>query len=275
VADDNDIDASCGGTGGNDRVIAFTAPSDSTFVFDTVGSSFDTKLALYSDCVTEIGCNDDIAPGNLQSELSLPMLTGQTVLVVIDGFNGLTGDYVLNITEIPPLFVCQDEDIGGLMGYAVSFGNTAGDDDDLVPSCGNGGGNDRVVTFTAPVSQDYLFTTLGSSFDTTLSIWADCATEAFCNDDVGIPQSGFIGTLTAGASVLLHVDGYGGATGDFQLNIFGGECCTVDTTPGCIDPNCADTICTADPFCCDTEWDQACVDAAVLEPACVGAGGCP
>jgi hypothetical protein len=96
---DNDLQPSCGGAGGNDHVVQFTAMVAGSYTFDTFGSGYDTKLALYSDCATQISCNDD-AGGTLQSQLVLNMAAGQTVLVVIDGYNGATGNFVLNIT--PP-----------------------------------------------------------------------------------------------------------------------------------------------------------------------------
>ncbi|MGP1346737.1 MAG: di-heme oxidoredictase family protein [Phycisphaerales bacterium] len=56
----------------------------------------------------------------------------------------------------------------------------------------------------------------------------------------------------------------------------GGEsdCCIANGTPGCDDPACQDFICAADPFCCDTQWDQICADAAIVGCAiCNGGGG--
>lgn len=41
------------------------------------------------------------------------------------------------------------------------------------------------------------------------------------------------------------------------------DCCEPNGTPGCNDPACESLICAADPFCCDTEWDQICADAAI------------
>ncbi|MHC5026856.1 MAG: hypothetical protein ACYTGR_08885 [Planctomycetota bacterium] len=43
----------------------------------------------------------------------------------------------------------------------------------------------------------------------------------------------------------------------------GGDCCTANGTPGCDDPTCQALICAADPFCCDTSWDQICANAAI------------
>ncbi|MHC5029074.1 MAG: hypothetical protein ACYTGR_20175, partial [Planctomycetota bacterium] len=42
----------------------------------------------------------------------------------------------------------------------------------------------------------------------------------------------------------------------------GGDCCIANGSPGCDDAGCEATVCAADPFCCDTEWDQICADAA-------------
>ncbi|MEK7730744.1 MAG: hypothetical protein AAB363_02695, partial [Planctomycetota bacterium] len=41
-----------------------------------------------------------------------------------------------------------------------------------------------------------------------------------------------------------------------------GDCHTLHATPGCDSEACCAAICADDPFCCDTEWDQVCVDLA-------------
>ncbi|HWL92190.1 MAG TPA: thrombospondin type 3 repeat-containing protein [Phycisphaerae bacterium] len=43
----------------------------------------------------------------------------------------------------------------------------------------------------------------------------------------------------------------------------GGNCCAAHANPGCDDAACQSTVCAADSFCCDFEWDGACVDGAV------------
>ena len=55
----------------------------------------------------------------------------------------------------------------------------------------------------------------------------------------------------------------------------GGDCCTANPgTPGCADQTCCETVCAADAFCCNTEWDQICAtQAATLCEAC-GGGSC-
>ncbi len=92
---------SCGAGGGEDATIQFTAPADGTYIFDTSGSAFDTVLALLDACGgNELDCNDDEPSGmSLSSELTLAMTMGQTVIVVVDSFDGEVGPFTLNITQ--------------------------------------------------------------------------------------------------------------------------------------------------------------------------------
>lgn len=51
-----------------------------------------------------------------------------------------------------------------------------------------------------------------------------------------------------------------------------GACCDPGRGPGCGDPELEACVCEADGFCCDVQWDEACVDVARFG-ACAGA--CP
>ncbi len=49
------------------------------------------------------------------------------------------------------------------------------------------------------------------------------------------------------------------------------DCCFPNGSPGCSDPQCVNIICQQDPFCCETEWDGICADAALEQcPVCQG-----
>jgi len=50
-----------------------------------------------------------------------------------------------------------------------------------------------------------------------------------------------------------------------------GYCIESNGSPGCDDSECCETICVADPFCCDTEWDSVCADMAALTCGSCGA----
>jgi hypothetical protein len=52
----------------------------------------------------------------------------------------------------------------------------------------------------------------------------------------------------------------------------GGSCVEAHIEPGCDDASCCTTVCNFDSFCCDVEWDAACVDIATAncDFACSG-----
>jgi hypothetical protein len=41
-----------------------------------------------------------------------------------------------------------------------------------------------------------------------------------------------------------------------------GDCCSENSTAGCLDISCCDNVCSMDPYCCDFRWDAICVDEA-------------
>lgn len=97
--------ASCAMGGDRARDVAFrwTAVSAGRYRFSTRGSGFDTMLVLRDGSCTgpELGCNDDIRRGTVQSELELDLGDCQTVTVVVDGFDsGSVGDFRLSIGGI-------------------------------------------------------------------------------------------------------------------------------------------------------------------------------
>jgi len=88
---------SCQGSSSPDVAFEWTAPAAGTYTIDTVGSMYDTVLfVLDATCGgPELGCNDDTY--DLQSEVVVSLAAGQTVVIVVDGYSGDTGDFVLQI----------------------------------------------------------------------------------------------------------------------------------------------------------------------------------
>ncbi|MEM6931653.1 MAG: hypothetical protein AAF602_32280, partial [Myxococcota bacterium] len=89
--------------GGPDHQVAFTAPRTGTYVFDTVGSHFDTVLSLHTSCEdrTELACNDEGFTREGASRVELAMTAGQTILVNVDGFDDFHfGKFQLNISPL-------------------------------------------------------------------------------------------------------------------------------------------------------------------------------
>lgn len=98
----SEFELSCNAGGAPDYVFSWTAPSNGTFTFDTIGSSYDTALAIFDGCEgDELACNDDgeSLENGLLSELTIEATLGTTYTIVVSGYNETTaGDFVLNLT---------------------------------------------------------------------------------------------------------------------------------------------------------------------------------
>ncbi|MBL4686569.1 MAG: hypothetical protein JKY37_18380 [Nannocystaceae bacterium] len=93
--------------------------------------------------------------------------------------------------------------------------------------------------------------------------------------DSGVTDAASSGT-DGGATTDGGTTTDGGATTDGEGSGDGGvagDCCEANGTPSCDAQGCADAVCGADPFCCDTQWDDACVDIAAGMAACECGGG--
>lgn len=82
----------------------WTAPVTGSVTVDTIGSTFDTVVAVYtgdnfSNLVLQ-GGDDDGANFNRNSLLTLNCTAGVTYLIAVDGFLGATGGMILNVTPV-------------------------------------------------------------------------------------------------------------------------------------------------------------------------------
>ncbi len=264
------VTPSCGSAQGNpDYTTVFQAPHRGVFAFDTMGSNYDTVLALYDGYCegSELSCNDDWS--SLTSRVELPLDAGQQVTVVVDGFSTGTGAFQLHVTatslrpccepnyesgscESPAVAqcvcaaapeCCQDtwseecvELVSGLScgmcsgcsdtvlttTQSVSGYTTDQPDRWTVGNCGGRvGSGDFIAQFTAPHAGNWEFNTIGSGYDTVLSILQGVCSgsELRCNDDNAGLQSSIDLWLDAGQTVTVVVDGYGGSEGYFVLNV--------------------------------------------------------
>jgi hypothetical protein len=106
-------------------------------------------------------------------------------------------------------------------------GTTTGYPSGITGSCG-GTGPEVILrlTLTTPTAFEMRTDNPGTNFDTVLYVrQAPCdsaAAEIGCNDDLDllIPQSGLVATTPLPAGVYyIFVDGYNGASGNFELTI--------------------------------------------------------
>ncbi len=116
----------CGVPGGASEWHAVQAEANGVMTIDTIGSSFDTILAAYTDPSDSgllnllipvlNGCNNDIGNGVVQSSVTFPCEAGTIYYVAVDGAGGATGSgivrFILNrlptISDIPNTTVNED-----------------------------------------------------------------------------------------------------------------------------------------------------------------------
>ncbi len=152
VAETDDFQTSCGGAGAGDRVYGWTAPRDGWFIFDTVGSDFDTVLSLLeTDCTTPIRCNDDDGAGPTSRVLH-GMNQGDEIFIVVDG-DGMAGTFELNIAEVE----CPTENLTGPLPINQA-GVVTGLADVHQSGCGGAGFPELGYTYTAPSPGTYALT---------------------------------------------------------------------------------------------------------------------
>jgi hypothetical protein len=98
-----------------DVVYSYTPSVDEVINIDMYGSSYDTKIWVYEDvCQTAnlVACNDDYYPDYVSAIFGLPIYVGHTYYIVVDGYGGDCGDYLIDITYYVPCdVVCPDNGI--------------------------------------------------------------------------------------------------------------------------------------------------------------------
>jgi hypothetical protein len=285
----------------------FTATATDTYTFSTcTGTGFDTRIAVMNDCDPINGvlaCNDDACA--LQSSTSTALVKGQTVTVVVGGF-AAAGGGVGNLSIAAAGSggggggVCDPATNVELFVGPNDFATVAGSGNlDLTGICDPGIYGDDLLynvsyyRFTPTVSDIWTVTTCtGTTWDTRLAVLGTCDpfSTIACNDD-DLACANFTSTLefqgTAGVEVVIAVGGFAAAnSGPGVVTIIqgstaipcgdptAGDCCVANLTPSCNDEACCNSVCAADVFCCDVEWDQACADQAAFLCGACGAGSC-
>jgi len=177
------------------------------------------------------------------------------------------------------------QDIGTIGTDLAAYGN--------VGAYTNAGGDVRDLdwySFTVPANGDLNFTfnsynqTAGADpadFVAFIVTGADnCDTAVY--EGFIFPCGGtFTKTVSAGTvmGVVVSINGFGDAGGSdcttdyvwsatFEASVYDcgdpsqGECTEANGTPGCSDQVCCQTVCEFDSACCDSGWDEVCVENA-------------
>jgi uncharacterized repeat protein (TIGR03803 family) len=215
--------------GGASVWFTWTAPASGRFAFNTLGSSFDTLLAVYTgprvNALTVVGSNDDYGFG-FTSEVSFLASGGTTYHVAVDGYDGETGTVVLNwAPDAPPP---ANDDFANAQIISGFSGSTNANNSGATLETGEPnhaaapGGRSVWFRWTAPATRQVSFSTAGSAIDTLLAVYSgtsvNALTELATNDD---SDGNFTSTVsfqaTNGTTYSLAINGYGGHAGALTL----------------------------------------------------------
>ena len=211
----------------------FVPEASGPFEIETVGSSFDTRLAIYTGddlgSLVLVAENDDINPANEQSRVGIQAIAGATYHVAVDGFGGARGRIRLSVfrtLQEPNDDFAGRIDLGEVTGFAISANNQGATAEPNEPvSLGQLPNASLWWTWTAPSAGTVTIDTVGSGIDTTLSVFTgsalDALTEVAANDDAdGLgTQSRVVFSARAGTEYQIRVDGFGGEQGDLTLTL--------------------------------------------------------
>ena len=100
----HDYDEECPYSGSTSPDVVYRLAPQSEIVvdIDMFGSTYDTKIYVYREDLTLVACNDDFYPDYVSKIEAVTLYGDVKYFLVIDGYGGNHGDYVLNIYEYWP-----------------------------------------------------------------------------------------------------------------------------------------------------------------------------
>ncbi len=199
--------------------------------------SYDTRLAIFNGQFALVACNDDdpaCGSPNLQSKIESQALGAGIYYVVVDGYNGASGPYQLNVewSAAPPPCASGSNQSNAEAISSLPFsdtGTTAGTCNDIIIQC-ESSGPDTAQDYWYSVELDTtmlltVWTTCGPQYhDSKLAILDSNLNQLYCNDDnPGCPndQSRISQAALLPGVYYVIVDGYHAEAGDYEINIEG------------------------------------------------------
>ena len=169
-----------GDPGGHSLWFCWTAPTNTPVPFDTIGSTFDTLLAVYTGNTVSnlslVASNDDIIPGQyVQSTLTFTPVQGTTYHIAVDGYGGASGIIALNWNQSGALVPGPDLIIWGPAASPSFITRTFSSNDcEVLEGCATVGTH-RLLTFTTETRNigggDLV---IGNPATNSLFEWASC-----------------------------------------------------------------------------------------------------
>lgn len=230
--------AHAGNDGGRSVWWTWTAPASTPVRFDTVGSSFDTVLAVYAgsamNVLTLVDADSHSGVGG-RSVVTFEAVQGVEYQIAVDGFNNgdgpENGRVVLNLRQFPPGALHANDEFASAPPIAAPFLTVAGNNIGATRQAGEpahgtaSSGHSVWWTWTAPTDGPVTISTTNSQFDTILAVYTGAGVGTLTlvaeNDDLDAfnLQSGVRFQAAAGTVYRIAVDGYGGEVGLLTLTV--------------------------------------------------------
>jgi hypothetical protein len=210
-------------TGGRSIWHRFLPAVKDRFVITTAGSNFDTTLAAYTgsavNSLTEVTSNDDIPSGGTTSNIECSAGPANPVSVAIDGYQGATGNAVLNWSPATltnnnfSSAIALSGVQGGVNGWSFRATAEAGE-----PNAGPS----VWYTWTTPSSTTGQFTLTSADMASFIGIYTGSSVGALTQVTTATAAAGANALVSfnavSGTVYHIQVKGSTGGTGDFLLS---------------------------------------------------------
>ena len=270
-----DCGTSCGDATCNGAETTTSCPEDcGTSCGDGTCNGSEGCVTCAADCG---GCEGSCCADN--GTIGCDDLACQAAVCALDPFccdaswDGVCSD---EATHDAPTHCPQCDTCGN--GFCGPQESTSTCPDDCGTSCGDGACNGSESTATCPADCG---TSCGdgacNGSESTASCPQDCGSscgDGACNGGESTANCpGDCGTSCGDGACNGGEDCVGCAT---DCGTCPGSCCAAHGTIGCDSVGCQGAVCELDPFCCNTQWDGACVNSAtqVVPESCVACDVC-
>jgi len=217
-----------GRTGARSVWWSWTAPVSGATEVSTLGSDYDTLLAVYTGTtvngLTLIGSNDNLSASNTASRVAFNAVAGQVYAIVVDGSGGATS---LTISQSigNDAFARRATLLGD--NFRILTNNAGATREVGEPNhAGQTGGRSLWWQWTSPFSGRVMLSTSGSdAVDTLLAVYTGTVLSTLtevASDDDGAPEgllAELFFTAVAGTTYQFALDGFGGDFGDIVLTL--------------------------------------------------------
>jgi uncharacterized delta-60 repeat protein len=217
--------------GGASMWYTWTAPTNGTVSFDTIGSGFDTLLGVYLgnsvSHLTLVAQDDNSGGSGGTSKVTFNAIAGTVFRIAVDGSGGVQGSISLNWSMTEPSVAGTNDNFASattLSGSSgVIFDNNLFATAEAFELPGLFSTNSMWYRWTATSDGVVTFDTHGSTFDTILDVYNGTNRPSFFqrseNDDfIGQFTSQVSMVVTNGQTLLISVNGFNGLAGFIQLN---------------------------------------------------------